>query len=409
MNDKLFNKNFVILVLGQIISLFGNAILRFALPLYILKVTNSQALFGIVTACSFLPMIILPFLGGILADRVNKRNIMVALDFFTAILVLSLFLVIGILPTVPIFIIVLMILYGISGVYQPTVLASIPVLVASSNITAATAIINQIGALAGLLGPIIGGMLFGMFNINVILIVSVICFTLSAIIELFLKIPFKRRANNGIINIVKTDFRDSKNYIRNDNPLLLKVIILVAVFNLVLSTMLIIGIPILIVDVLEMSDELLGISLGIFALGGIGGGIFTAIFSKKLKFANSYKLLLLASIFIAVMAIPLLLDMSDLISYIVITVVSFMIMAVATMFVIQMMAKIQLETPENLIGKVMALITSMAMIAQPIGLVIYGILFDLFLNNTGYILCTVSLISVIISIIAKRVLTTNNT
>lgn len=41
------NRNFIMVVAGQIISLFGNAVLRFALPLYMLSETGSAALFGI--------------------------------------------------------------------------------------------------------------------------------------------------------------------------------------------------------------------------------------------------------------------------------------------------------------------------------------------------------------------------
>ena len=84
MKQKLFSKDFTLVVIGQIISLFGNAALRFALPLYLLNKTGSSALYGAVTACAFLPMVLLSPVGGIVADRVNKRNIMVALDFLTA-------------------------------------------------------------------------------------------------------------------------------------------------------------------------------------------------------------------------------------------------------------------------------------------------------------------------------------
>ena len=42
---KLFNRDFTLVVIGQIISLFGNAILRFALPFYLLKETGSSTLF----------------------------------------------------------------------------------------------------------------------------------------------------------------------------------------------------------------------------------------------------------------------------------------------------------------------------------------------------------------------------
>jgi len=84
--SKLFHKDFNLVVIGQIISLFGNAILRFALPLYILQESGSAALFGLVSACAFIPMIVLSPIGGTIADRVNKQRIMVVLDFFTTLI-----------------------------------------------------------------------------------------------------------------------------------------------------------------------------------------------------------------------------------------------------------------------------------------------------------------------------------
>ena len=73
---KRFGKDFILVIIGQIISLFGNAVLRFALPLYLFDQTGSPTLLGLVSAGSFLPMVVLSPVGGIVADRVNKRNIM---------------------------------------------------------------------------------------------------------------------------------------------------------------------------------------------------------------------------------------------------------------------------------------------------------------------------------------------
>ena len=102
------------MVIGQIISLFGNAILHFALPLYLLRETGSSALFGVVTACSFLPMVILSPVGGAVADRVNKRSMMAGLDFFTAGLILMYALVRGLAPLVPVTVACLMLLYAVT-------------------------------------------------------------------------------------------------------------------------------------------------------------------------------------------------------------------------------------------------------------------------------------------------------
>lgn len=64
MKQRLLSKDFTLVVIGQIISLFGNAAIRFALPLYLLNLTGSSALYGTVTACAFLPAILLSPVGG---------------------------------------------------------------------------------------------------------------------------------------------------------------------------------------------------------------------------------------------------------------------------------------------------------------------------------------------------------
>lgn len=80
MTQKLFTKNFVLLILGQLTSLFGNFILKLALSMYVLELTGSAAIFAGILSIATIPTIILSPLGGIFADR---RNIMVALDGLT--------------------------------------------------------------------------------------------------------------------------------------------------------------------------------------------------------------------------------------------------------------------------------------------------------------------------------------
>ena len=126
--SALFTRDFTLVVIGQIISLFGNAILHFALPLYLLREPGSITLFGAVNACSFLPMILMGPIGGTAADRVHKGRIMVALDFLTAGLTVAYTLLWGKAPLVPLVIVTLMLLDAIAGAYQPAVQASLPLL-----------------------------------------------------------------------------------------------------------------------------------------------------------------------------------------------------------------------------------------------------------------------------------------
>lgn len=401
---KLFHRDFALVAIGQIISLFGNAILRFALPLYLLRQTGSAALFGLVSACSFLPMIALSFLGGVLADRVNKRNIMVALDFFTALLVLSVYLGLGRLPLVPLILVALMLLYGVSGTYQPAVQASIPALVEGEQVLRGGAVINQISSLSGLLGPIVGGMLFGAFGIFPILAISAACFFASAVMELFIRIPSTPREKGpGVLQIVRADLRDSTRYIRREKPLLAKVILLVAAINLVMTSVMTVGLPVVVVDTLGMSDRMLGLFQGIGALGGLCGGLFLAAAGSRLTLRRSPQLLLLCSAFAGGLALPLLLELSPAVSFWLITAFSFFIMALATVFSVQMMAAVQLETPPQLVGKVIALMIALSMCAQPLGQAVYGALFEQFPAGGGAILLAAALLSAGLSLLSRRI------
>lgn len=268
--SPLFGRDFTLVVLGQIISLFGNAILRFALPLYLLRQTDSAALFGLVGAAALVPSILCLPIGGVVADRVNKRNIMVALDFSTAGLILAFTLLLGRASLVPLMVGCLMLLYGIAGAYQPAVQASIPLLAGPEQLTSANAVISMVSTLSALLGPVIGGVLFGAFGIQPILWVSIGCFTVSAVMELFLHIPHKPQAAAGrVLDTVRQDLAVSVRFIRWEKPVFGAVMLVLALVNLVLSAALIVGIPVAVVQVLGMSDQALGVTQGAMGLGGL--------------------------------------------------------------------------------------------------------------------------------------------
>ena len=211
-SDRLFSRGFTLMVAGQIISLFGNAVLRFALPLHLLRETGSSALFGSVTACSFVPMVVFSLLGGVIADRVNKRNIMVLLDACTALLIAVFYLALGRVPLVPLMSAALMLLYGIAGAYQPAVQASIPLLAGPRALLRGNAVINMVGTLSGLLGPVAGGVLFGAFGLRPILILSAVCFALSAVMEVFIRIPHARRRKSNLLSGWRQHFHTEFRY-----------------------------------------------------------------------------------------------------------------------------------------------------------------------------------------------------
>lgn len=377
----MWNRNFLMVVIGQIISLFGNAILRFALPLYLLNETGSAALFGVVSACAFIPMIVLSPVGGIFADRVNKRNIMVVLDFATAILVLMIMLLLGKMNLVVLLFGAMFILYGVQGAYQPAVQASIPALLSEEHIMQGNAVINLISSFSGLIGPVIGGALFGFYGIMPILYVSAVCFLLSAIMEIFIHIPFEKKQTQGnIFAIGFGDLKESFHYISKEQPLIIKLSLAVAAINMILSALIIIGLPVIVTQMLafesEAANRLYGYAEGVMAIGSLCGGMGAGVFAGKMRTRNGYMLLFYDALTLIPIGIALLLPMPAMVAYIVILVSCFVMMFLANLFSIQLKAYLQMIVPADLIGKVISCAMCIGMCASPIGQAIYGGLFE---------------------------------
>ncbi len=408
MNQKLFSKDFTLVVIGQIISLFGNATIRFALPLYLLNLTGSSALYGTVTACAFIPAILLSPIGGIVADRVNKRNIMVILDFFTASVILAFSLLMNEVNLILLVTVTLMLLYGIAGAYQPSVQASIPALIHQDNFMAANSIINTISSFASLIGPVLGGVLYSAYGLKSILLVCMVCFIISAVMEIFIQIPFqKQELSGGMWKTARTDFAESIRFIRKEKPVIGKAVLVVCGINLFLSAMIIVALPYLITEVLNLepshANRLYGFAEGALAAGGLAGGIGAGIFANKLVIHKSGNLVIACAVCVFPISASLILFSSAIINYIVITVCCFAIMVFSTLFAVQMMSFIQTETPQNLIGKVIAVVLTFSMCAQPLGNAFYGILFEICKGCEYAVVLFSGVVSILIAINAKNI------
>lgn len=408
MEQKLFSKDFTLVVIGQIISLFGNAAIRFALPLYLLNQTGSSALYGTVTACAFIPAILLSPVGGVVADRVNKRNIMVTLDFFTAGVITVFSLLMGMADLVLLTTVMLMLLYGISGAYQPSVQASIPVLVTPKHSMAANSVVNTISSFASLMGPVLGGILYSTYGLKPVLRVCSACFVLSAVMEIFIKIPFTApQSGGGIWQMVKGDFAESLRFIRKEKPVIGKALLVVCGINLFLSSMLMVGLPYMVTEVLyldgALANKLYGFAEGALAAGGLAGGISAGVFAKKLSIQKAGNLIIASAVSVFPAGLALLVFSSGMLNYIILTVCCFCIMLFSTVFAVQMLSFFQTETPQSLVGKVIAVILAVSMCAQPLGNVVYGILFEICRGYEFAVILFAGAISLVIAVRTKGI------
>ncbi len=197
MTENLFTKNFTLLILGQLTSLFGNFILKLALSMYVLEETGSAAIFAGILSAAAIPTILLSPLGGILVDRADRRNIMVALDALTGVSVLCAALFLSESNAIAV-ISALLIILSILGAFEtPTVQACIPTMLQGGNIMKGNAVVNQVASLSYLIAPMLGGVLYAMLGLKPVMYASLVCFFITALFECFIKLSYQRIQNQG--------------------------------------------------------------------------------------------------------------------------------------------------------------------------------------------------------------------
>lgn len=405
MNSRLFQRDFTIMILGQIISLFGNAILRFSLSLYVLEVTGSAAVFGTILAVSMIPTVLLSPFGGVLADRLPKQKIMTILDFVTAGLIVFYDAFYGSAENLAAVTIFMILLTLIQAFYQPSVQASIPLLASQEQLMAANGIVMQVQALAGLLGPILAGMLYGIGGVKPILAASAVCFFLSAVMELFLRIPHeKREADGSPVRMALLDLKGAVTYLIRENTCLFKLLIVVAGINLFLSALFIIGLPYLVKIYLGMSAQAYGFAEAAMGMGSILGGLVSGLAGKKMPFKHSHYFLL-GTPLLLIPVIPILLFQAPGKMIYAVLLFSVMIgMGFAALFTIAAQTFIQKSTPVHMLGKVGAFVSTICVCALPIGQAMYGGLFELFSGSPWVVVLVGTVISMMLAYAAKRTL-----
>lgn len=404
----IFSKDFTLVAMGQIISIFGNQILRYALPLYLLNLTGSSALFGTISASAFIPMLVLFPIGGIIADRFHKKNIMVLLDFGTSILIFLFCLLEGKMDIVPLVAITIVALYGIQGAYQPAVQASIPVLVSPEHLMQGNSIINLINSLASMLGPVFGGILFSVFGLSPILYVSIGCFFVSAIMEIFIHMPFEKKQEKGnIFAIAIGDLKKSFHFMLREQPVLRKISLVYASLNLFLTALILIAVPVLVTQRLEFAGDtanrLYGYAQGVIAAGAVLGGLLAGVCSKKLKAKAGPFLLIGCALSVLLAGIGLQTLKNPMAVYVVLLAGSGLLVALSTVFQIQVLSYLQILTPADLIGKVTSCFICICMCMNPLGQLIYGNVFENIGNNVYLPFYIAAVIVIGISVVTRRI------
>lgn len=387
MKQKLFTRNFTLLLFGQVSSLMGNYTLKFALSMYVLEQTGSAAVFAGLLALAILPTILLSPFGGILADRANRRNIMVALDTLSglSVLIASLAMSLG----QDIFVIgALLVVLSVLGAFEsPTVQACVPQMLSGEHLVKGNAAVNQVASLAALVTPFLGSIVYTAFGIQPVFYAAVVCFFVTALLECGIRLDYKRPGQTmGIGSIIKEDFSVSMRFLRREQPGILKLLLLAALVNLFVAGAVMVGFPYLVRTVLGLSATYYGIAESAMGVAAVLGGVCVVVWAKRLRLRQLAMVLVSFGLCLIPCGVVFLLPAGAFSRYLVLLVMFCACQLGSSLFSTYAISVIQEWTPEHLMGKVMSYVFTLAMCAQPLGQMIYGALFDQFADCVYWVL-----------------------
>lgn len=386
------NPTFYKITVCQIITLFGNAALRFALPLYLLRQTDSAALYGSVTALALVPMLLGTLAGGVLADRCRKQKIMAMLDTVSAIGMAAAAAAMPGAPVTPLVLAALCLLYAVEGLYQPTVQASLPLLLNGAALARGNAVIQLVDTIDELLGPLLGSVLLHTLELRGLLLLCAVCFAVSALWERTLPIP---AARSCLRLPPKALFRQAR-------PLL-RLAAVLALLNLVVVPAVTVGVPLLVVRYYAFSDTALAITQSAMSAGGLLGGVLAGAFAKRLFLRRGTAALWCITAVCALLGLAVLPCVPATAGYIAVTSLAFCMMAAAALFQILLFTAIQAHAPTGQTGRFMSLITVCACLTQPVGQAAFGLLYGRFAALPSAVLFAAAAASIFINLAASHI------
>lgn len=400
--EKLFTRNFTLLILGQVSSLTGNYTLKFALSMYVLEQTGSASIFAGMLSAALLPTVLLSPFGGILADRANRKHIMVALDALSGLSVLAAGLLLPLGRELWVIGALLVLLSVLAAFESPTVQACVPQMVSPQNLVQGNAVVSQVSAVTSLATPFLGSLFYTAFGIGPVFAAAVVCFWLTALLECMIHLEYQKPPRTaGIGAIVREDLAVSAHFLRREQPDILKLLLLAALAGMFVSGTAVVGFPYLVRTVLGLSATYYGAAESAMGAAAILGSLCAGLLGKKLRVRDLSAIFLSFGLSLFPIGLSFLLPVGRMARYGVLLFFFCVCQLGVCIFSTYAITLIQQRTPKQLMGKVMSCVFTLSMCAQPVGQMVYGALFDCFSDRVYWVLIPTGMLICLIAVASR--------
>ncbi|MNW27183.1 putative bacilysin exporter BacE [compost metagenome] len=212
-----WKRDITLFLSSQTISLFGSALVQYAIMWYVTLTTKSGLMMTLFIICGFIPTFLLSPFAGVWADRYNrKRLIMIADGMIASVtLVLAVTFLLGYKEPWLLFVIAAVRALG-AGIQTPAVAAILPQIVPEDKLTRVNGINGSLQALMMFVAPIVSAGLLSWASIEFIFFIDVVTAAMAiSTLFFFLKLPLHEKALDQQSTSYFDDFRQGLSYTKN--------------------------------------------------------------------------------------------------------------------------------------------------------------------------------------------------
>lgn len=389
---KIWNKNYILFLQGQLVSTFGDALYTIAISFFILNLTGSSTLVGTIMGIVTIPRILLGPVAGVVVDRYSKKKLIIFCDLIRGIAIIFISFM-AYQGSLKIWMLLLVaIIEGIcAAFFNPSMETVMPKLVDEENLVQANSIFNMLASGVDILGQTLGGILYKLLGGPLIFLANGISYILSAGSETFISIP---KNNENKENTFSEDIKDGIKYVKNDNGLFL-LLFMSFFLNFIFGI-----IRVLIIPWFNNASGFGEVRYGFFnaacSVGMIAGMLLLSVLNLKDKM--KYRIYQ-----ISVVMFIILIELAAILNVFWGVMICFAFaFAFQIIFNTLLCTTILLNTDEGMRGKVSATRITICMAASPVGNFIGGLLGDIMSPRNSIICCATIALGVALLFLSRK-------
>ena len=376
-------RNFWFFSLGRLISLMGSGIQQVAIPLFILDLTGSGTAMGTFVLITNLPRLIFGPFAGVFGDRFDRKKIMVYMDFARGalIILLGFFARFGFLGLTILFI-AQFIISTLDILFDPATNAMLADLVPNEKLTKANSIVQGINSFSYIVGPALGGVLYGIFGIEIVFFANGISFAVSGLSEMFILYERTTEKVRVTLRSALKDIKDGLVFLKTINGLIM--LLLFAMFsNFLMSSLFSVVMPFFTREVVGFSGEQFGLLQTSYIGGILIGNLVLGIFLSKKKPTRLFAAGIIAEVFLfglfSAATIPVFVTLLGGSTWYYFAVLASILLVTGSFNALvntPLLTMFQKKTPTEYRSRVFSVIALLAQLTVPLGGFLFGLALD---------------------------------